>query len=99
MFDFIITVATVTSGLVSCGVMSTAMALPVAFGLAALPLELLLRIVRLLDVRSVVRLSAASQQFRAATADWTLWRHLCRRDFPGEARGHATTDDDVIFVK
>ncbi|XP_024913080.1 F-box only protein 7 [Cynoglossus semilaevis] len=70
-----------------------AMALPVAFGLAALPLELLLRIVRLLDVRSVVRLSAASQQFRAATADWTLWRHLCRRDFPGEAHGPSSDTD------
>ncbi|XP_026183104.1 F-box only protein 7 isoform X2 [Mastacembelus armatus] len=58
-----------------------AMALPVAFGLAALPPELLLRVLRLLDVRSVVRLSSICRHFNVATADSTLWRHLCRRDF------------------
>ncbi|KAM9327337.1 F-box only protein 7 isoform 2-T2 [Pholidichthys leucotaenia] len=58
-----------------------AMALPVAFGLAALPPELLLRILRLLDVQSVVRLSLVSRHLNAATADATLWRHLYRRDF------------------
>ncbi|KAG7464390.1 F-box only 7, partial [Solea senegalensis] len=60
-----------------------AMALPEAFGLAALPTELLLRIIRLLDVESVLGLSAVSRRLNAATADWTLWRHLCRRDFAG----------------
>ncbi|XP_073337168.1 F-box only protein 7 [Pagrus major] len=58
-----------------------AMALPVAFGLAALPPELLLRVLRLLDVGSVVRLSSVCRHFNVATADSTLWRHLFRRDF------------------
>lgn len=61
------------------------MSLPVAFGLAVLPPELLLRIIRLLDVGSVVRLSAVCRHFNVATADSTLWRHLYRRDFTGEA--------------
>uniref|UniRef100_A0A1A8PYF3 F-box protein 7 n=1 Tax=Nothobranchius rachovii TaxID=451742 RepID=A0A1A8PYF3_9TELE len=58
-----------------------AMELPVAFGLLALPPELLLRVLRLLDVHSVVRLSAVSRHFNASAADSTLWRHLYRRDF------------------
>ncbi|XP_070710124.1 F-box only protein 7 isoform X2 [Pempheris klunzingeri] len=58
-----------------------AMSLPVAFGLAALPPELVLRVLRLLDVASVVRLSAVCRHFRASTADSSLWRHLYRRDF------------------
>lgn len=65
-----------------------AMALPVAFGLAALPPELFLRVVRLLDVRSVVRLSSVCRRFSVSTADSSLWRRLYRRDFSGEtARG------------
>ncbi|XP_034019625.1 F-box only protein 7-like isoform X2 [Thalassophryne amazonica] len=59
-----------------------AMALPVVFGLAALPPELLLRILRLLDVVSLVRLSSVSRHLRSATDDDVLWRHLYRRDFP-----------------
>lgn len=62
-----------------------AMALPVAFGLTALPPELLLRVFRLLDVRSVVMLSAACRHFSAITRDTALWRHLYCRDFRGEA--------------
>ncbi|XP_060885187.1 F-box only protein 7 isoform X2 [Labrus mixtus] len=58
-----------------------AMSLPVAFGLAALPPELTLRILRLLDAASVVRLSSVCKHFNVATADSTLWRHLYRRDF------------------
>ncbi|XP_029282839.1 LOW QUALITY PROTEIN: F-box only protein 7 [Cottoperca gobio] len=58
-----------------------AMSLPVAFGLAALPPELLLRVLRLLDVRSLLRLSSACRHFHACTADSSLWRHLYRRDF------------------
>ncbi|KAE8281119.1 F-box only protein 7 [Larimichthys crocea] len=46
-----------------------------------LPPELLLRVLRLLDVCSVLRLSAVCRRFNAATADSTLWRHLYRRDF------------------
>ncbi|XP_020511242.2 F-box only protein 7 [Labrus bergylta] len=58
-----------------------AMSLPVAFGLAALPPELTLRILRLLDVTSVVRLSSVCKHLNNATDDSTLWRHLYRRDF------------------
>uniref|UniRef100_UPI0037E8E157 F-box only protein 7 isoform X2 n=1 Tax=Semicossyphus pulcher TaxID=241346 RepID=UPI0037E8E157 len=58
-----------------------AMSLPVAFGLAALPPELLLRVLRLLDVSSVLRLSSVCRHFSIATTDSTLWRHLYRRDF------------------
>lgn len=57
-----------------------AMALPVAFGLQALPPELLLRVLRLLDVRSVVRLSAVNWHFNTAASDSTLWKHLYLRD-------------------
>lgn len=60
------------------------MALPVAFGLTALPPELLLRVFRLLDVRSVVMLSAVCRHFGAITRDTALWRHLYCRDFRGE---------------
>ncbi|AWP06094.1 putative F-box only protein 7 [Scophthalmus maximus] len=69
-----------------------AMKLPVAFGLAALPPELLLRVVRLLDVRSVVRLSTVCRRFNVAMEDSTLWRHLYRRDFtdPGSSRSRDT---------
>ncbi|XP_051231453.1 F-box only protein 7 isoform X2 [Dicentrarchus labrax] len=58
-----------------------AMALPVAFGLAALPPELLLRVLRLLDVSSVLTLSSVCRYFNTSTADSSLWRHLYRRDF------------------
>lgn len=61
------------------------MALPMAFGLTALPPELLLRVLRLLDVRSVVTLSAVSRHFRTITSDTALWRHLYCRDFRGES--------------
>ncbi|XP_061815691.1 F-box only protein 7 isoform X1 [Nerophis lumbriciformis] len=58
-----------------------ALSLPVAFGLAALPPELLLLVLRLLDVRSLVRLSAVCKYLHASTEDPALWRHLVRRDF------------------
>ncbi|KAM9772284.1 F-box only protein 7 isoform 5-T7 [Syngnathus typhle] len=58
-----------------------ALCLPVAFGLAALPPELLLLVLRLLDVTSVVRLSAVCRHLNAAASDAALWRHLVRRDF------------------
>ncbi|KAM4711884.1 F-box only protein 7 isoform 1-T2 [Anableps anableps] len=69
-----------------------AMALPVAFGLQALPPELLLRVLRLLDVRSLVRLSAVSWHFNAAASDSTLWKHLYLRDFsdPDSSRSRDT---------
>ncbi|XP_077399701.1 F-box only protein 7 isoform X2 [Vanacampus margaritifer] len=58
-----------------------ALCLPVAFGLSALPPELLLLVLRLLDVVSVVRLSAVCRRLNAASSDAALWRHLVRRDF------------------
>uniref|UniRef100_A0A4W6F3L8 F-box protein 7 n=1 Tax=Lates calcarifer TaxID=8187 RepID=A0A4W6F3L8_LATCA len=77
-----------------------AMALPVAFGLAALPPELLLRVLRLLDVRSVVRLSSVCRHFNVATADSTLWRHLYRRDFTGETpSGQSLNHRDSLYKR
>ncbi|XP_036067243.1 F-box only protein 7-like [Oryzias melastigma] len=70
-----------------------AAALPWAFGLQALPPELLLRVLRLLDVRSLVRLSAVCRLLNAAAADSSLWRHLYRRDFPGSG-GNGSRDSD-----
>ncbi|XP_028250255.1 F-box only protein 7 isoform X2 [Parambassis ranga] len=70
-----------------------AMSLPVAFGLPALPPELLLRVLRLLDVRSVVRLSSVSRHFNDATADSTLWRHLYRRDFSDSCSSRSRDTD------
>ncbi|XP_061662336.1 F-box only protein 7 isoform X2 [Syngnathoides biaculeatus] len=58
-----------------------ALRLPAAFGLSALPPELLLVVLRLLDVVSVVRASAVCRRLNAAAADAALWRHLVRRDF------------------
>uniref|UniRef100_H3CCF9 F-box protein 7 n=1 Tax=Tetraodon nigroviridis TaxID=99883 RepID=H3CCF9_TETNG len=58
-----------------------AMALPEVFGLTALPPELLLRVLRLLDVRSVLRLAAVCRHLGAITSDRALWRHLYCRDF------------------
>ncbi|KAM6895713.1 F-box only protein 7 [Xenentodon cancila] len=70
-----------------------AMALPVAFGLPALPPELLLRVLRLLDVRSVVHLSGVSRHFNAAAADSTLWRHLYLHDFTDCDRSRSRDTD------
>lgn len=75
-----------------------AMALPVAFGLAALPPELLLRVLRLLDVTSVVRLSSVCRHFRVATADSSLWRHLYRRDFTGEVLNSRQVSCSVVLL-
>ncbi|XP_075967328.1 F-box only protein 7 isoform X2 [Anarhichas minor] len=70
-----------------------AMALPVAFGLAALPPELVLRVVRLLDVRSVVRLSSVCRRFSVSMADSSLWRHLYRQDFSDRDVGRSRDTD------
>ncbi|RXN00445.1 F-box only protein 7 [Acipenser ruthenus] len=62
---------------------SQALDLPDVFGLAVLPPELKLRVLRLLDVHSVVSLSAVSQDLNTATSDPSLWRFLYLRDFRG----------------
>ncbi|XP_040029077.2 F-box only protein 7 isoform X1 [Gasterosteus aculeatus] len=77
-----------------------AVALPVLFGLAALPPELVLRVLRLLDVRSVVRLSAVCRRFAVSTADSSLWRHLYRRDFSdGDLSRSRDTDWKELYKR
>ncbi|XP_070978176.1 F-box only protein 7-like isoform X3 [Oncorhynchus clarkii lewisi] len=58
-----------------------AMALPAVFGLPVLPPELLLRVLRLLDVSSLLALSSVNRHLHQTTTDPALWRHLYRRDF------------------
>ncbi|XP_062860109.1 F-box only protein 7 [Trichomycterus rosablanca] len=58
-----------------------ALGLPALFGLAALPPELLLRILRLLDVHSLLALSTVCRHLNTAAHDPSLWRHLLHRDF------------------
>nr|XP_046155355.1 F-box only protein 7-like [Oncorhynchus gorbuscha] len=57
------------------------MALPAVFGLPVLPPELLLRVLRLLDVSSLLALSSVNRHLHQTTTDPALWRHLYRRDF------------------
>lgn len=61
-----------------------ALNLPDVFGLVVLPLELKLRIFRLLDVRSVLSLSAVCHDLFIASNDQLLWRCLYLRDFRGD---------------
>lgn len=61
-----------------------ALNLPDVFGLVVLPLELKLRIFRLLDVRSVLSLSAVCRDLFIASNDQLLWRCLYLRDFRGD---------------
>uniref|UniRef100_UPI00398EC84D F-box only protein 7 n=1 Tax=Pristiophorus japonicus TaxID=55135 RepID=UPI00398EC84D len=58
-----------------------ALNLPDVFGLVVLPLELKLRIFRLLDVFSILSLSAVCRDLHTATNDQLLWRFLYLRDF------------------
>ncbi|XP_034053856.1 F-box only protein 7 isoform X2 [Gymnodraco acuticeps] len=57
-----------------------AMSLPVVFGLAALPPELLLRVLRLLNVQSVLSVSSTCKHLNICCQDASLWRHLVHRD-------------------
>ncbi|TKC52388.1 hypothetical protein EI555_017471, partial [Monodon monoceros] len=69
----------------------SALNLPDVFGLVVLPLELKLRIFRLLDVRSVLSLSAVCRDLCIASNDQLLWRCLYLRDFrDGTVRGRDT---------
>nr|XP_020022166.1 F-box only protein 7 [Castor canadensis] len=65
----------------SSGFTRQALNLPDVFGLIVLPLELKLRIFRLLDVRSVLSLSAVCRDLLIASNDPLLWRCLYLRDF------------------
>ncbi|XP_055430730.1 F-box only protein 7 isoform X2 [Bubalus kerabau] len=68
-----------------------ALNLPDVFGLVVLPLELKLRIFRLLDVRSVLSLSAVCRDLCITSNDQLLWRCLYLRDFrDGSIRGRDT---------
>ncbi|XP_061494955.1 F-box only protein 7 isoform X2 [Rhineura floridana] len=58
-----------------------ALNLPDVFGLVVLPLELKLRIFRLLDVRSLLSLSSVCHNLYAASNDQLLWRFIYLRDF------------------
>ncbi|KAL0964908.1 hypothetical protein UPYG_G00274230 [Umbra pygmaea] len=69
-----------------------AMALPPVFGLPVLPPELLLRVLRLLDVPSLLALSSVNRQLSQVTADPMLWRHLFHRDFR-DPQDHCTPRD------
>lgn len=60
-----------------------ALNLPDVFGLVVLPLELKLRIFRLLDVRSLISLSAVCRDLYTASNDQLLWRFMYLRDFRG----------------
>ncbi|XP_033889207.2 F-box only protein 7-like [Acipenser ruthenus] len=74
-----------------------ALDLPDVFGLAVLPPELKLRVLRLLDVRSVVSLSAVSQDLNTATSDPSLWRFLYLRDFRNSTSRDRGTDWKALY--
>ncbi|XP_026859827.2 F-box only protein 7 [Electrophorus electricus] len=79
-----------------------ALGLPALFGLAALPPELLLRILRLLDVCSLLSLSAVCTHLHSATHDPSLWRHILHRDFRVCIRAdteHKDTDWKELYKK
>ncbi|MXQ80338.1 hypothetical protein E5288_WYG006176 [Bos mutus] len=76
-----------------------ALNLPDVFGLVVLPLELKLRIFRLLDVRSVLSLSAVCRDLCITSNDQLLWRCLYLRDFrDGSIRGRDTDWKEVGII-
>ncbi|XP_040201587.1 F-box only protein 7 [Rana temporaria] len=74
-----------------------ALELPDVFGLLVLPLELKLRIFRLLDVRSLFSLSTSCKDLHAGTRDPTLWKFLCRRDFRDRTSRTSQTDWKELY--
>ncbi|XP_019065051.1 F-box only protein 7 [Fukomys damarensis] len=76
-----------------------ALNLPDVFGLAVLPLELKLRIFRLLDVRSVLSLSAVCRDLLMASNDPLLWRCLYLRDFRDGSVRVRDTDWKELYKK
>ncbi|XP_011893386.1 PREDICTED: F-box only protein 7 isoform X1 [Cercocebus atys] len=76
-----------------------ALSLPDVFGLVVLPLELKLRIFRLLDVRSVLSLSAVCRDLFTASNDPLLWRFLYLRDFRDSTVRVQDTDWKELYRK
>ncbi|XP_072511951.1 F-box only protein 7 isoform X2 [Notamacropus eugenii] len=76
-----------------------ALNLPDVFGLVVLPLELKLRIFRLLDVRSVLSLSAVCRDLFIASNDQLLWRFMYLRDFRDCAARPRDTDWKELYRK
>lgn len=76
-----------------------ALNLPDVFGLVVLPLELKLRIFRLLDVRSVLSLSAVCHDLFIASNDPLLWRCLYLRDFRDSTVRVRDTDWKELYKK
>lgn len=76
-----------------------ALNLPDVFGLVVLPLELKLRIFRLLDVRSVLALSAVCRDLFIASNDQLLWRCLYLRDFRDSTVKTRETDWKELYKK
>ncbi|KAI5765081.1 FBXO7 [Gulo gulo luscus] len=76
-----------------------ALNLPDVFGLVVLPLELKLRIFRLLDVRSVLSLSAVCRDLLIASNDQLLWRCLYLRDFRDGTVRARDTDWKELYRK
>ncbi|XP_049740231.1 F-box only protein 7 isoform X1 [Elephas maximus indicus] len=76
-----------------------ALNLPDVFGLLVLPLELKLRILRLLDVRSVLSLSAVCHDLFIASNDPLLWRCLYLRDFRDSTARARDTDWKELYKK
>ncbi|XP_050001701.1 F-box only protein 7 isoform X4 [Alexandromys fortis] len=72
--------------------------LPDVFGLVVLPLELKLRIFRLLDVLSVLALSAVCHDLQIASNDPLLWRCLYLRDFRGDLRNDVLMGERLFIT-
>uniref|UniRef100_A0A8D0DQ29 F-box only protein 7 n=1 Tax=Salvator merianae TaxID=96440 RepID=A0A8D0DQ29_SALMN len=76
-----------------------ALNLPDVFGLVVLPLELKLRIFRLLDVRSIISLSAVCRDLCVAANDQLLWRFIYLRDFRDPVARPRDTDWKELYKK
>ncbi|KAJ7330165.1 hypothetical protein JRQ81_016339 [Phrynocephalus forsythii] len=76
-----------------------ALNLPDVFGLVVLPLELKLRILRLLDVRSLLSLSAVCRDLYTASNDQLLWRFIYLRDFRDPVARSRDTDWKELYKK
>ncbi|KAJ6658954.1 hypothetical protein lerEdw1_019591 [Lerista edwardsae] len=76
-----------------------ALNLPDVFGLVVLPLELKFRIFRLLDVRSLISLSAVCRDLYTASNDQLLWRFIYLRDFRDPVARPRDTDWKELYKK